>query len=113
MRGYRAIFYVVVSVSSWSWNVQCVAEQAIEGSFFSLPDVDATAEDLSASGNLFDLNNEQSGSDSANLISSELLNSNGDMALNLGGNDGSSCAQPLGKRDDDLFANDNLLLSNS
>lgn len=49
---------------------------------------------------MFDLNEP---SDSVDLIGSELLNSNGDIA-----GSGASCAQPLGKRDD-LFDPDLLL----
>ena len=93
-----ALFCVVVSVSSWS--VQCLAE-AVDS--FRLPDEDTTG-DVSASGNLLDWNEP---SDSTDLTSSGLITSNGDLALTPGGA-GSSCAQPLGKRDD-LFEPDLLL----
>lgn len=103
----RAIFYIIVSISSWSWRAQCVADQAID-STFPLSDTDATQDSLSGSENLFDLNGYP---DPTDLIASEFMNPDGDIALTPGG-DHSSCAQPLGKRDENLFEDD-LLLSNA
>lgn len=106
---HTASAFIVVSILCWT--VQCTPQAS---DLLQLPDVNTNG-DIFASDNLDGLTNAADGdlwtdpSNSETFLGAGLLGLDSDIALTQGG-DGSSCATPMGKRDD-LFTPNNLILS--